>query len=136
MKGRKKMVNAEIREEIKTSGLYYWEVAEEYGLNDGNFSRLLRKELSEEKKEKIKMIIAKLRKQKGMIQMLEAPIFLTINETAKKGIISKHMLQLMKKQGKLPHIMCGTRCMVNYTLLLEKLTEESKKAVISQGKEV
>ena len=61
------MVNAEIREEIKTSGLYYWEVAEEYGLNDGNFSRLLRKELSEEKKEKIKMIIAKLRKQKGMI---------------------------------------------------------------------
>ena len=63
--------------------------------------------------------------------MLEAPIFLTINETAKKGIISKHMLQLMKKQGKLPHIMCGTRCMVNYTLLLEKLTEESKKAVIS-----
>jgi hypothetical protein len=36
----------------------------------------------------------------------------------------------MQKQGKIPHIMCGKKCLINYPLLLEQLTEESKKAVI------
>lgn len=63
--------------------------------------------------------------------MSNTPIFLSIKETAKKGILSEHALRLMQKQGKLPHIMCGNKCMINYNLLLEQLTEESKKAVIS-----
>ena len=38
-------------------GVKFWEIAERLGVNDGNFSRLLRKELSEEKKAEIKNII-------------------------------------------------------------------------------
>ncbi len=38
-------------------GVKFWEVAEKLGVNDGNFSRLLRKELTEEKKAEIKNII-------------------------------------------------------------------------------
>lgn len=56
-------------------------------------------------------------------------IFLTIRETAGTGILSEHKLRLMQKQGKLPHIMCGRKCLVNYPLLLEMLSEESRKAV-------
>ncbi|MBE7011317.1 MAG: hypothetical protein E7415_01430 [Ruminococcaceae bacterium] len=57
--------------------------------------------------------------------------FLTIRETAKTGILSEYTLRLMQKQGKIPCIMCGNKCMVNYPLLLEQLNTESKKAVIS-----
>ena len=60
--------------------------------------------------------------------MTNTPQFLTIRETAKTGILSEHSLRLMQKQGKIPHIMCGTKCLINYPLLVEMLTEESKKA--------
>ena len=61
--------------------------------------------------------------------MCELRQFLTIRDTAKTGILSEHSLRLMQKQGKIPHIMCGTKCLINYPLLVEMLTEESKRAV-------
>ncbi len=61
--------------------------------------------------------------------MNNIPQFLTIRETARTGILSEHSLRLMQKQGKIPHIMCGKKCLVNYHLLVEMLTEKSKKAV-------
>lgn len=57
--------------------------------------------------------------------------FLTIRETAKTGILSEHCLRLMQKQGKLPCIMVGNKCLINYPLLLEQLTEESRMAVVN-----
>ena len=59
------MNNLEIRNAIKSVGIKYWEVAERYGINDGNFSRKLRKELSLEEKEKILNIISEIKKEKG-----------------------------------------------------------------------
>lgn len=47
------MNNKDIRQAIKEAGLRHWQVAEVYGLNEGNFSRLLRKELDQEKKEAV-----------------------------------------------------------------------------------
>ncbi|MEH7483336.1 hypothetical protein V7157_20185 [Neobacillus drentensis] len=52
-----KKENSDIHQAIHDSGLFYWQVALEYGLNDGNFSRTLRKELSAAKKAKILEII-------------------------------------------------------------------------------
>lgn len=57
------MQNNEIREEIKAANLRFWQVAEKFGLNDGNFSRRLRHELSDADKTKIREIIADLRKE-------------------------------------------------------------------------
>lgn len=54
------MKNHEIREEIKAANLRFWQVAEKFGLNDGNFSRKLRHELSDTDKTKIRAIIAEL----------------------------------------------------------------------------
>ena len=53
--------NQDIREKILKSHLKYWQIAEQLNINDGNFSRMLRKELPKEAKEKINNIIVKFR---------------------------------------------------------------------------
>lgn len=58
------MANEDIRERLKVNNIKYWQVASEYGITDGNFSRKLRKELSNEEKNKIFNIIDKLLKNK------------------------------------------------------------------------
>ncbi len=57
------MQNEKIRNAIKASGVRYWQVAEAYGLNDGNFSRKLRHELPEDEQQKIIRIIERLAKE-------------------------------------------------------------------------
>ena len=57
-------VNTEIREKAKQAGVCLWEVAEVYGMNDGNFSRKLRRELPQEEKQNIMEIIDRLSKEK------------------------------------------------------------------------
>ena len=55
------MANADIRHVIEESGVKYWEIANEYGLTDSNFSRKLRTELLDSEKQKILDIIEKLK---------------------------------------------------------------------------
>lgn len=60
--------NQDIREKILKSHLKYWQIAEQLNINDGNFSRMLRKELPNEAKEKINNIIETIRrKEKNVI---------------------------------------------------------------------
>lgn len=61
MKGADKMSGAEIKENIKAAGLKLWQVAKEMGMNDGNFSRKLRNDFSDEDTEKILSIIERLK---------------------------------------------------------------------------
>ena len=55
------MRNQDIRNEVTNAGLKLWQIAEKLGINDGNFSRMLRKELSGEKKAEIRAIIEELK---------------------------------------------------------------------------
>lgn len=55
------MKNLDIRNEITNSGLNYWQVAEGIGVSDSTFSRLLRHELPDEKKEEIRSAIKELK---------------------------------------------------------------------------
>ena len=57
------MANEEIRKKLNDNNLKYWQVANEYGISDGNFSRKLRKELSIDEKNKIFKIIDDLLKK-------------------------------------------------------------------------
>lgn len=52
--------NMDIREKAKQAGVRLWQVADAVGLNDGNFSRKLRKELSQDEKRHILDIIDRL----------------------------------------------------------------------------
>ena len=51
------MQNMDIRQEAKSAGVKLWQIAEGLGINDGNFSRRLRKELPEQEKARIRTII-------------------------------------------------------------------------------
>ena len=52
--------NLDIRKTAQKAGVKLWQIAEIYGLNDGNFSRKLRKELPPADKDKIFKIIREL----------------------------------------------------------------------------
>lgn len=54
--------NKDIRIAIKKARIKQWQVAEIYGLSEGNFSRMLRKELPLKKKEQIFAAIEKAKK--------------------------------------------------------------------------
>lgn len=56
-----KRANLDIIQEAKEAGVKLWQIAERYGLNDGNFSRKLRHELPSEEKSKILSIISELK---------------------------------------------------------------------------
>ena len=60
------MANEDIRQSIEKSKIKYWEVANAYGINDGNFSRKLRIEMSSKEKDKIFKIINNLSQKKGV----------------------------------------------------------------------
>lgn len=53
-------LNQDIRDEAEKSGVFLWQIAENLGCTDGNFSRKLRHELPAEEKSKIRSIIKKL----------------------------------------------------------------------------
>lgn len=55
------MKNIDIRTEAANAGVKLWQIAERLGINDGNFSRKLRQELSFEEKAIIRAIIADLK---------------------------------------------------------------------------
>ncbi len=54
------MCNKDIREYAVKNNVRLWQVAQELHINDGNLSRKLRVELSQEEKQRIKDIIDKL----------------------------------------------------------------------------
>lgn len=60
-------VNAEIRRAAKSAGVRLWQVAERFGINDGNFSRKLRRELPPEEREKILGIIKDLAAERAAV---------------------------------------------------------------------
>lgn len=57
------MCNKEIRQYAAKNKVRLWQIAERLGINDGNFSRKLRKELPQEEQEKIRAIIDDLTKE-------------------------------------------------------------------------
>lgn len=52
--------NQDIRQATKKAGLKLWQIADRLNLNDGNFSRKLRKELTSDQKQTIFAIINEL----------------------------------------------------------------------------
>jgi hypothetical protein len=60
MKERQIMRNKDIRDYARIKGVFLWQIAERLNLRDSNFSRLLRYEMTDEKKKEIKIIIDEL----------------------------------------------------------------------------
>lgn len=56
------MSGAEIKKRILEANIRIWQVAKEYGISDGNFSRKLRSDFNDEDTQKVLTIIEKLKK--------------------------------------------------------------------------
>lgn len=56
--------NLDIKRCILKNNLRFWQVAYKLNMNDGNFSRLLRKELTTDKKNEIYKVIDELKEEK------------------------------------------------------------------------
>ena len=54
------MANEIIKETAKSRGVKLWEIAEKLGINDGNFSRILRRDLSPDQTSRVLTIIDEL----------------------------------------------------------------------------
>ncbi|MDU5081236.1 hypothetical protein [uncultured Tissierella sp.] len=55
--------NLDVRKAIEDSNIKYWQVAERLGIQDGNFSRRLRRELPRSEKERIFKAIEEVKTQ-------------------------------------------------------------------------
>lgn len=51
------------------------------------------------------------------------PKMLTIRETARTGILPEYALRQLVRQGKIPHIQCGNRVLINYSKLCTMLND-------------
>ena len=58
------MNNLDIRKAIETSNFKYWQVANKLEMTDGNFSRMLRIELTKENKERVLNAINELKEER------------------------------------------------------------------------
>lgn len=61
------VVNQQIREAAKSAGVKLWEIAAKVGVTDSNFSRKLRRELSQEETTRILSIINDLAAEKAEV---------------------------------------------------------------------
>lgn len=57
--------NQDIKKAVKEANLFLWQVADKLNMSDSDFSRILRYELSAEKKEQILKIIKELNQNQG-----------------------------------------------------------------------
>lgn len=55
--------NIEVRSAAASAGVKLWQIADALGVNDGNFSRKLRKEFTLEEKERILEIIDRISRE-------------------------------------------------------------------------
>lgn len=59
------MSGSEVKQLVLDSGLKLWQVAEQWGVNDGNFSRRLRKPFDGTEVERVKKIIADIKQEQA-----------------------------------------------------------------------
>lgn len=64
LKGENSVKNERVRAAAKQSGVRLWQLAERIGINDGNLSRRLRRELSDEEQERMISIIDEIAAEK------------------------------------------------------------------------
>lgn len=52
---------------------------------------------------------------------MTTPRMMTIRQVAATGLLSENAIRRMVKTGEAPHIMVGTRALINYDRLVQKL---------------
>ena len=58
---------------------------------------------------------------------MDGNIYMTIRQTAKKTGLPECLIRRKMDEGNVPHIMSGSRPLLNVPLFLERLEQESKE---------
>lgn len=58
-----------------------------------------------------------------MSEKNKVPRMMTIRQAAATGILPEHAIRQLVKEGKIPHIKCGNRVLINLDKLVEQLQE-------------
>lgn len=59
------MTGTEVKQLAKENGVFLWQIAEKMGINDGNFSRKLRKPLSDSDTAKVLNAVEQLKNEQA-----------------------------------------------------------------------
>ncbi len=59
--------------------------------------------------------------------IVEVPRFMSIREVARTKIASEYALRLWEKQGRLPCIYSGKKCLINFDKLVEQLNQSPQE---------
>lgn len=59
--------------------------------------------------------------------MSAIPQFMTIRQVAATKLLPEYLLRKMEKQGRLPCIYSGKKCLINFTRLVEQLNQASQE---------
>ena len=59
--------------------------------------------------------------------MATIPQFKTIRQTAATGILPEHLLRSWEKQGRLPCIYSGKKCLINFDKLVAQLNSQTSE---------
>ena len=121
------MKNFDIRLEIQAAGLRHWQVAEALGMQDSNFSRRLRHELSAAEKEKLRAIIAELSREGGQRSVVRmrfpAEALAELKKIDPDTPVSLSFIRRLVKTGAVPSVPVdtGKRRLVNFDALVAYL---------------
>ena len=63
---------------------------------------------------------------------IDVPSFMSIREVSRTGLLSEYSLRLLEKQGKLPCIYVGKKCLINFELLVQQMNDLGKKEVTTE----
>lgn len=62
----------------------------------------------------------------------KSKVLMTIRETARTQIAPEYLLRRWEKEGKLPCVYSGKRCLINYPMLVEFVNHASMEGAVKE----
>ena len=70
---------------------------------------------------KFSLTMSNIEREETIIETKDLPRMCTIREIARTGLLSEYALRKLEKQGKLPCVYVGRKCLINLDRLIDQL---------------
>jgi len=123
------MNNQDIRKAIETNNFKYWQVANKLGMTDGNFSRMLRIELTKENKERVLNAINELKEEREKWNKKKSYIQKKDVIENYKPMFTEWSLSKLIREGKIKYIRVGRRIFITKQAVDEFIKEQQESSL-------
>ena len=65
--------------------------------------------------------------------MTDIPRFMTIRQVAATNLLPEYLLRRMEKQGRLPCVYSGKKCLINFDRLVEQLNQPTQEGDVADA---